>query len=206
MNVDLDSSRKFQDKVLLISGLLTLALPLLLALFFTIGEENFVYSKKFYAIVVDEGNESATRLNAIRSPLTDSENVKSWLSVGMIDIFSTDSLNYKSANRWKTVKNYFDGSLSRSFWDAEINRYEGLLSETYELSYAVVSVPPTMIGSAVSSSGTRMWKYYLEVTTENHSRNSSRPSYKKLKMIVVVKEINPKNNYKGVAITSIEIK
>lgn len=206
MDIDLDSSRRFRDKVLLISGILAIATPIFLFLYFSFGESKFVYNKTYYAITVDEGKEMANRLDVMKKPLTDSENIKSWLNVGMIDIYSTDALNYQSEERWQKVENLFASNIASDFWNAEMERYELLLSESFELSYAVISEPPSLIGEAVSSDGTRMWKYYLEVTTENHSVNIAKPRYKKLKMIAVVKEINPKSNYKGVAITSIDIK
>lgn len=206
MNINLDSARKFQNKVMLLSGFFMLLFPLFLLAYFSFGEAKFVYNKTYYAITVDKGSESAIPLKVIKTPLIDNENIKTWLSVGMTEIFSTDVNRYKSKARWESVKSYFSSSLAPDFWNKEIVRYEELLQSSYQLSNAVVSLPPVLTGQAKSADETRMWKYYLEVTTENVSINREKPLYKRLKMIVVVKEINPKSNYKGVAITSIEIK
>jgi hypothetical protein len=204
-DVNIDSSRKFQGLLLNIVFASFFLILILSYSFFKFGENSFAYSKNYYAISIEEGKEGGDKIQVIRSPFIDKENIKTWLRYNFIGIFSKTELNYQSDEHWQLVKSVFASGLDRDFWDQEVERFEELIKNGYKISNAVVVQPPVLLGEFKSFDGVNYWKYYLELSTENLSIGQAEPNYQRLKLNVVVKETNPSKNFRGIVVDSITI-
>lgn len=206
MDINIDTSRKLLDKLLLMSLISFLLIPLLIFSYFKLGESKFVETKKYYLVVAEEGKERVGKLQTISRPLINVNGVRKWLRVAMTDIYITNVNNYSSQERWNKISEYFTSTAAVDFWEQEITRQEALIGESYIVTNAVMKSEPILMGEMKNKDGEKYWKFYLEVATENKSSLKSRVLQQELRIIAVVKQMNPKIKDNGIAITSIKIK
>lgn len=206
MDLNIDSARKLIDKALLISMVSVILIPILIFSYFKIGENNFVENKKYYKVVSTEGYERIARLQTIKKPLVNINGVKKWLRTSLTDLYITDLNTYNSEERWNKVQDYFNPYTATQFWEDDMIRQTKLLSNSYIVTKAVVKDEPTLLGEMKNAKGERYWKFYLEMSTQNRSNLRNGFLQQEMKIITIVKEMNPKEKKSGIAIVSIQIK
>lgn len=206
MKNDIDSSRLLLDKVLKISLFLFIVLPIVLFGYIKVGESKFVNNKDYYRIVTAEGHESALKLEVLRSPITNVENIKKWLRVSFLEVYSFNENNYNKKERWLKFKDVLSPSIMSNYWEKDLERISNLYSKSYNLTNAVISKEPLLLGKASTANGNKLWKFFIEITTENYGTTSAEPLYLKHSAIVIVEETNPSDKYEGVSIANITIK
>lgn len=204
MKPNIDNSRQLINKALNLTMVISIILPLIFIGYFKVGEENFVYNKKYYKVYTGE-KPSIVKLEAIRKPLTTVSSVERWLRIAILDVYAVNTLNYNSKERWEKIKKYFSPYIRKKIWDQEITRLESFFGQGYDLTDVVIKSEPKLLGMSVTADGDKIWKFFLLVGTKSTSENISGSRYGNLNMKVIVKEMNSYDEYSGIGIVSIEI-
>lgn len=206
IDLDIDSSRKLIEKAFLVCFVSVLVFPLLIFSYFKVGEKTFVENKQYYKLVSTKGHERLGRLVTIKKPLVNINGVKKWLRVSLTDLYITDLNTYSTEERWNKVQEYFTPNAASLFWEEDMKRQIGLLSNSYIVTKAVFKNDPVLLGEMKNSKGERYWKFYLEISTQNKSDLRSGFLQQEMDIIAVVKEMDPKIKKSGIGIVSIQIK
>lgn len=201
-----DSSIKFLNRVLIITSISVFFIPIILYLYINIGANKLLESKDYYRVVTTKNYESIEKIETLDKPLTNVENIKDWLRVSMIDLYSYNALNYGSEERLNKFKKVFTSSELNKIWQPEITRVENEISNGYMINSAVISEDPKLVGTSVAGDGSKLWKFYLELSFWSRSNQTTSFLDRRKKVMVLVQEINPNENFKGVAIVKIDIK
>lgn len=196
--------------------LLNIAYITILISFFVISISSFVYvkytsdnyldKKAVVSLTVTEGKEKGKRILLINRPLVKVENIKDWLSVSFIDMFSYDANNYGSQERLDLFKRIFSEKTYASHWNSEIARIEEEINNGYMITSALITDGPYLEKQARSSDGSRLWRFYLEISLWSRSNQTASFLDRTKKIKVLVKEVDPKQNFKGLSIVKIDIK
>lgn len=206
MDLDIDSSRKLINKAFTFSFASLLLMPLLMFVYFKVGETTFVENKQYYKVVATEGHERISKLMTIKKPIVNINGVKKWLRISLTDLYITDLNTYNSEERWSKVQEYFSPNAASDFWESDMERQMNLLSNSYIVTKAVFKEDPVLLGEMKNSKGERYWRFYLEISTQNKSDLRSGLLQQEMDIIAVVKEMDPKIKKSGIAIVSIQIK
>tara|TARA_Y100000588_G_scaffold341918_1_gene386327 strand:- start:31170 stop:31790 length:621 start_codon:yes stop_codon:yes gene_type:complete len=206
MDINIDKSRELLNKTLTISMVMLVLTSLLLFGYFKFGESKFKTSKKYYKVYATE-QPKIVRLKPQDKPLTNPDSVEAWLRVGFLDLFKTTSLTYRTKERWSMFKDYFHPSIAKTMWNLDLIRMKNnYISQGYEIINPAIRREPRLLGVAIDGNGNQMWKYFFEVAIESFSGNKTNSKKEVLNIIVVVKEMNNSDNYKGIGIVDIKIK
>jgi len=205
-NLNLEKSNKLLSLTLNITILMFFVLPIMLYAYFNLGGESYSKADNFYKITTTVGKESAARMRPSFRPITNLETTKEWLKISFINLMTYDASNYNTEERYNMVKEIMSEDVFLSYWRNDKVRIESDIKNGYLRNAAIVAYKPILLGEAVNNKGEKMWKFFLEVQVKRESKYESYPRYVKKYIQVVIKEIDPNENFKGIGIVEINIK
>ena len=183
-----------------------IAIPLVGYIFTKYSSENYIYKKQYYAITTTKGNEKGKLFRPSYKPITNIETTKEWLKKSLVDIFTNNALDYNTKERKKRIKLFFAPESFNSYWENEQGIIKDEISKGILRNSSIISYKPNLLGEGTMLDGSKIWKFYLEINTSSDSQFSSFPIARKRQVIAYVREINPKENIKGIGIYKLDVK
>ena len=201
----LKASSKLMTRLMNLQFIMLITVPAILYYYFNYSSKSFYDIDNYYKIITTEGSESGSRMTPSYRPITNLETTKEWLRASLIDLMTYDAISFSKEERFNKAKEIIAPSAFNFFWRKNMAEINADIDNGYLRTAAITSFKPVLLGKGIARDGLTVWKFYLKIEIKKESKFENYPRYLTKDVIVIVKELDPSKNFKGIGILNIEM-